>query len=125
MVNGQNQQTRNEMAQEFQGGTIHLLDSSNAVSDSDTSLTSNASVDTADDVWSISHDSQNGTTTLQNTSAIEFGAVNGFVVDQIVLESTETNGNYLIESAPSNATDLSGDGETTIESGNFTNTFGE
>lgn len=124
MPDGQNKQSRTEKATEFQGGTIHLLDSSNAVSDSDTSLSSNASTTTDDADWNISHDSQNGTTTLENSNAIEFGAVNGFVVDQLVLESTETNGNYLIESSPSNDVDLSGDGETTIQPSNFTYTFG-
>ena len=124
MVKGQNQQSRNEKATEFQGGTVHLLDSTNAISDGATTISSNASLSTSDGDWSINHDNTEGTTTLENSSAIEFGPTSGFVVDQIVVESSSTSGNYIIDDSPSGDSDLSGDGDVSIPSGNLSYTFG-
>lgn len=124
MVEGQNQQSRNDKATEFQGGTVHLLDSTNAISDSATSITSNASTTTADGDWSVTHDNTAGTTTLENANDIGFGAVSGFTIDQIVIESSSTTGNFIIDDSPSGDTDLSGDGDTSIPAGNLTYTFG-
>ena len=124
MVQGQNQQSRNDKATEFQGGTVHLLDSTNAISDSDTTISSNVSATTADSDWTISHDNANGTTTLENSNDIEFGSPSGFVIDQIVIESPETSGNFIIDNSPSGDTDLSGDGSTSIPANDLTYTFG-
>jgi hypothetical protein len=124
MVQGQNQQSRNDKATEFQGGTVHLNSSSNAISDSATTISSNASATTADTDWSISHDNTNGVTTLENVNEIGFGSPSGFVIDQIVLESSSTTGNFIIDDNPSGDTDLAGDGTTSIPSGDLTYTFG-
>jgi len=124
MVEGQNQQSRNDIATEFQGGTVHLCSSANAISDSATSITSDASASTADSDWTISHDNTNGTTTLENSASIDFGSPSGFVIDQIVIESSATSGNFIIDDSPSGDTDLSGDGSTSIPAGDLTYTFG-
>jgi hypothetical protein len=123
-VEGQNQQSRVEKATEFQGGTVHLLDSSNAISDSATSIASNASSSTADSDWSITSDNNNGTTTLENVNSIVFGSPSGFVIDQIVIESSATTGNFIIGNSPAGDTDLAGDGSTSIPAGDLTYTFG-
>ena len=124
MVEGQNQQSRNDKATEFQGGTVHLLDSTNAISDSDTTISSNASTTTADSDWTITHDNANGTTTLENSNEIDFGSPSGFTIDQIVIESPETSGNFIIDNSPSGDTDLSGDGSTSIPANDLSYTFG-
>jgi len=124
MVQGQNQQSRNDKATEFQGGTVHILDSTNAISDSATTISSNASATTADADWSITHDNTNGTTTLENVNSIGFGSVSGFTIDQIVVESSSTTGNFIIDDTPTGDTDLSGDGDTSIPANNLTYTFG-
>jgi len=124
MVEGQNQQSRNDKATEFQGGTVHLLDSANAISDSATTISSNASATTADSDWTISHDNSNGTTTLENANEIGFGSPSGFVIDQIVVESPQTSGNFIIDNSPSGDTDLSGDGSTSIPANDLSYTFG-
>lgn len=124
MVKGQNQQSRNDKAAEFEGGTVHINSSSNAISDSATSISSNASAATSNSDWSISHDNANGTTTLENVNDIDFGSVTGFTIDQIVIESPNTSGNFIIDDAPTGDTDLSGDGSLTIPSNNLSYTFG-
>lgn len=124
MVEGQNQQSRNDKASEFQGGTVHLLDSTNALADDATTITSNASTTTADADWTITNDNTAGTTTLENVNSIDFGAVSGFTVAQIVIESSSTAGNFIIDDSPTGDTDLSGDGDTSIEPNNLTYTFG-
>lgn len=124
MSDGQTQQSRNDTALEYQGGRVHLLDATNAISDSATTINSNASTQTADSDWSISHDNTAGTTTLENSKPIEFGAVSGFTVSQVVVESTETAGNYLVDNDPSDDLDLSGDGEVVIETRDISYTFG-
>lgn len=124
MVQGQNQQSRNDKATEFQGGTVHLLSSSNAISDDATTISSNASTTTADGDWSITHDNSAGTTVLENANSIDFGGVSGFTIDQIVIESSSTSGNFILDDSPSGDTDLSGDGDVSIEAGDLTYTFG-
>jgi len=124
MVEGQNQQSRNDKATEFQGGTVHLNSSSNAISDSATTISSNASASTTNSDWTISHDNNAGTTTLTNNSSIDFGAVSGFTIDQIVIESPSTTGNFIIDDSPTGDTDLSGDGDTSIPVGNLSYTLG-
>lgn len=124
MVEGQNQQSRNDKATEFQGGTLHLLSSTNAISDGATSITSDESLSTANTDWSISHDNSAGTTTLQNSSELNFGSTSSFTIAQIVLESSSTTGNFLIDDTPTGDTDLSGDGQTKFPSGNFSFTLG-
>jgi len=124
MVEGQNQQSRNDKATEFQGGTVHLCSSSNAISDSATTISSNASASTTDSDWTITHDNTAGTTTLENANSIDFGSVSGFTIDQIVIESPSTTGNFIIDDSPTGDTDLSGDGDTSIPAGNLTYTFG-
>jgi hypothetical protein len=123
-VEGQNQQSRNDKATEFQGGTVHLNSSSNAISDSTTTISSNASATTADTDWSISHDNTNGVTTLENVNEIEFGSPSGFVIDQIVIESPATTGNFIIDNSPTGDTDLAGDGSVSFPAGDLTYTFG-
>ena len=120
MVEGQNQQSRNDKATEFQGGTVHLLDEESAIDDDSTTIESNESETTADDDWTVTHDNVAGTTTLENSAAIDFGETSDFVIDQIVIESTDTGGNYLIDNGPSGDLDLSGDGTFTLETGNVT-----
>lgn len=124
MVQGQNQQSRTDKTTEFQGGTVHLLSSSNAISDSATTISSNTSATTADGDWTVTHDNSNGTTTLSNTNSIGFGSPSGFVIDQIVIESPTTSGNFIIDNSPSGDTDLAGDGTTSIPGGSLTYTFG-
>lgn len=124
MVQGQNQQSRNDKATEFQGGTVHLLSSSNAISDSATTISSNASTTTSDSDWSISHDNTAGTTTLDNANTIDFGSVSGFTIDQIVIESASTSGNFIIDDGPTGDTDLSGDGDVSINAGDLSYTLG-
>lgn len=124
MVEGQNQQSRNETATEYQGGTVHLLDSGNAISDSATTISSNASTTTADGDWTITHDNTAGTTTLENTNSIDFGSPSGFTIDQIVIESSTTSGDFIIDDTPTGDVDLSGDGSTSIPAGDLIYTFG-
>jgi len=124
MVEGQNQQAREETAAEFQGGDVLLLSSTNAIADSDTTATANETATTVDGDWSITSDNANGTTTLENSSVIDFGQTSDFVIDQILVEDSAATGNYLIEDNPTGDTDLSGDGEFTIEVGNLTYTLG-
>ena len=120
MPNGQNQQSRNDKATEFQGGTVHLVDADSALADDDTTIASNESETTADGDWTITHDNVSGTTTLENAASIDFGQTSDFVIDQIVVESTDTAGNYLIDNDPSGDLDLSGDGTFVLETGNVT-----
>jgi len=124
MVEGQNQQSRNDKASEFQGGTVHLNDSDNAINDSATTISSNASQTTDDDDWTITDDNTAGTTTLENGNVIDFGEVSGFTIDQIVIESSSTSGNFIIDDSPTGDTDLSGDGTLTIEAGDLSYTLG-
>lgn len=124
MVEGQNQQSRNDKASEFQGGDVHLLSSTNAIADSDTTISPDATASTADSDWSISHDNSAGTTTLENVNSIDFGEPSGFTIDQIVVESPATSGNFIIDNSPSGDTDLSGDGSTSIEAGDLSYAFG-
>jgi len=124
MVDGQNQQSRAEKAQEFQGGDVHLLDSNNAIADNDTTANPNATATTADADWSISHDNAAGTTTLENVNSIDFGSVSGFTLDQVLVESSDTAGNFIIDNAPTGDTDFSGDGDVSIEPGNLSYTLG-
>jgi len=124
MVEGQNQQSRNDKATEFQGGTVHLLDSTNAISDGATTISSNEQTTTADSDWSITHDNTAGTTTLENSADIAFGPVSGFTLDQVVIESTATTGNYIIDDNPTGDTDFSGAGDVTIEAGSLSYTLG-
>jgi len=124
MVEGQNQQSREEKATEFQGGDVLLLDSTNAISDGDTSATANETATTADGDWAISNDNTAGTTTLENSADINFGQTGDFVIAQILVESSSTSGNYLIDDNPTGDTDLSGDGEFTIQANNLTYTLG-
>jgi hypothetical protein len=123
-VKGQNQQSRFEKAAEFQGGTVHLLDSSNAISDSATSIASNASSSTADSDWSITNDNITGTTTLENVNSIGFGSASGFVIDQIVIESSATTGNFIIDNSPTGDIDLSGDGSLSLPAGDLSYVLG-
>jgi len=124
MPEGQNQQSRVEKATEFQGGTVHLNDSTNAIADDATTIASNASQTTVDGDWSITSDNTAGTTTLENTGTIDFGQVSGFTIDQIVVESPSTAGNFLIDDTPTGDTDLSGDGTLTFEPGDLSYTLG-
>jgi hypothetical protein len=124
MVEGQNQQSRNGKATEFEGGTVHLLDSTNALADDSTTITSNASETTATSDWSIIHDNSTGTTTLENSNSIDFGDISGFTIDQVVVESSATSGNFIIDNSPTGDLDLSGDGTTSIPANDLTYTFG-
>jgi len=124
MVEGQNQQSRNDKATEFQGGTVHLLDSTNAIADDATTISSNEQTTTADSDWSITHDNTAGTTTLENSADIAFGAVSGFTLDQVVVESSSTAGNFIIDDSPTGDTDFSGDGDVTINAGELSYTLG-
>lgn len=124
MVEGQNQQSREETLTEFEGGTVYLCDSTNAIADGDTTITANEQTTTADADWTISSDNTAGTSTLSNANAIDFGAVSGFTLDQVVVESTETSGDYLIDDNPTGDTDFSGDGDVTIEAGSLSYTLG-
>lgn len=124
MVEGQNQQSRNDKATQFQGGTVHILDSGNAISDGATTIRSNVSVTTTNSDWSISHDNAAGTTRLENVNEIPFGAPSGFIIDQIVIESLATPGNFVIDDSPTGDTDLSGDGTTVLPAGDISYTFG-
>jgi len=124
MSEGQNQQSRVEKATEFQGGTVHLNDSTNAIGDDATTISSNASETTVDGDWSISSDNTAGTTTLENTGTIDFGQVSGFTIEQVVVESPSTAGNFLIDDNPTGDTDLSGDGTLTFEPGDLSYTLG-
>ena len=124
MVEGQNQQSRNDKATEFQGGTVHLVDSTNALADDATTITSNESLTTVDDDWTITHDNTAGTTTLENANALDYGETGSFTIAQVVVESPSTTGNFLIDDDPSGDLDLSGDGTFTIEEGNLTYTLG-
>lgn len=124
MVEGQNQQSRNDKATEFQGGTVHLCDSTNAIADSATTITSNTSTTTADADWNVTHDNTAGTSTLTNANDIDMGSPTGYTIDQIVIESTATAGNFIIDDTPTGDTDLSGDGSTTISAGSLSYTLG-
>ena len=126
MAEGQNENSRNDKATEFQGGTVHLLETAINDGDGDDELQTNseASETTADGDWSINHDNNAGTTTLENTSDIDFGAVSGFTVNQIVVQSTDDPDNLLIDNDPQGDTDLSGDGDTSIEANDLTYTIG-
>lgn len=126
MVEGQNQNSRADKASEFQGGTVHLLSTAIGDSDGDTELQTNseASAATADGDWSITADNTAGTTVLENTSAIDFGQPSGFTVSQIVIQSTSTVDNLILDPSPSGDTDLSGDGTVTIEANQLSYTFG-
>ena len=124
MVEGLNEAKREEIAQEFVGGTVHLLDSANAVADGDTSISSNASASTDDGQWTVTHDNSNGTTTLENSEDINMGEPSGFTIDQIVIESSVDSSDFIIDDSPSGDTDLSGDGSTSLPAGDVSYTFG-
>lgn len=126
MVEGQNQNAREAKAQEFEGGEVHLLGTAIGDGDGDTELTNNseASSTTADADWSITSDNTAGTTTLENTSDINFGQTPDFTLDQVVVESTATTGEFLLDDSPTGDTDLTGDGESTIKSGEISYTLG-
>lgn len=124
MVEGANQSARQGYVSQFEGATVHLLDSTNAVGDSATTISSNAQTTTATGDWTITHDNSTGTTTLENSASIDFGSPSGFTVDQIVVQNPNTAGEFIIDNSPSGDTNLSGDGTTTIPSGNLSYTFG-
>lgn len=126
MAEGQNQNSRNEKATEFQGGTVHLLETAIEDGATSTELTDNsqASASTVDGDWSISHDNTAGTTTLENVNAIDFGAISGFTVNQVVVQSPATADNLLLDDSPTGDLDLSGSGDTEIEANQLTYVFG-
>ena len=124
MPEGANQSARDNYVNQFVGGTVHLLNSLNAVNDGDTIINSNASATTATGDWAVTHNNADGTTKLENAAAIDFGSPSGFVVDQIVIESPNDSTEFIIDNSPSGDTDLSGDGSTSIPSGSLSYTFG-
>jgi len=124
MVEGANQSARNSYVSQFTGGTVHLLSSSNAVADGDTTFTSDASATTATSDWTITHDNSTGETTLENVNEISLGSPSGFIVDQIVIQNPNDSTKFVIVSNPTGDTDLSGDGTTSFSSGSLSYTFG-
>jgi len=134
MVQGINQNKRNEIASDYQtdgtnGATVYLVGSTSAVNDGATSApsTSNsdvASASTNPGDWSITHDNTSGTSTLTNSADIGFGSVSGFTVVQILIESPNNASNLIIDDSPSGDTDLSGSGDVSVPSGNLSYTLG-
>jgi len=124
MTDGLYRASRNDIATEFQGSTIHLLSTELSDTAGTTELNNNseASQTTADGDWSISHDGTAGTTTLELSNSIDFGSPSGFTVADIVLESG--SGGLLGIDNPSGDLDLSGDGTLTIEANTLSYTFG-
>ena len=125
MVEGQNQFSREAVAEEFTGADVKLL-STDPSDDVTNSTLSNveATETTSDSDWSITSDNTAGTTTLQTTSDIAFGSTPSFTLDAIVLQSTGTVDDMIIDDSPTGDTDLTGDGDLTISAGNISYTFG-
>jgi hypothetical protein len=126
MVEGQNQTGRNAVATEFEGGTVHLLETTIGDNATSTELTNNseASATTQATDWTISHDNTAGTTTLENSAVIDFGSISGFTVNQVVVESPNNADRLLLDDSPTGDTGLSGTGDTTIEANELTFTLG-
>lgn len=126
MVEGQNQNSRNDKAAAFEGGTVHLLETSINDSDGSTELSNNsqASESTATSDWSITHDNGAGTTTLENTAQIDFGTLSGFTVNQVVIQSTNNADNLILDNSPGGSTNLTGSGNAIFESSDLTYTLG-
>ena len=126
MVEGTNQNHRSAIVDEYVGGTVHLLETAIGDDDGDTELQANSEANSAtvDGDWDVSHDNVAGTTTLTNSATIDFGSVTGFTVNQIAVQSTDNVDHILLDDGPSGDTDLSGDGDTSIEPGEITYTLG-
>lgn len=124
MPEGANQSARDNYVNQFAGGTVHLLSSTNAVADGDTTITSDASATTATSDWTITHDNSTGETTLENANEISLGSPSGFVVDQIVIQNANDSTKFVVVSNPTGDTDLAGDGSTSFAAGALSYTFG-
>ena len=126
MTEGLNENHRNEIAEEYQGGEVHLLETTIADDDGETELNNNseASVTTDDGDWSISHDSGVETTELENTEAFNFGEPGDITINQIIVQSTVDGDKMLRENDPEGDTDLDSDDEYEIPAADLTYTLG-
>lgn len=123
MPEGLNQNARTDKVDEFVGGTVHLLDTTVNDGDGDTELQANSEASQTTDAgdWNVSHDNNAGTSTLENTSEIDFGSQDGFTVNQIVIQSTVNVDELIL--TPGDESVLTGE-ETSIEPNNLTYTLG-
>ena len=104
-------------ANEFAGGMLHLCSDDLDMTDdfSNISTVSEASIDTDASDWDTTTDGVNEEVVLENTAEIDFGDVSGFTVEALILEHPSED-EYVQKSA-SGDTDLSGDGDTSVEAG--------
>ena len=123
MVQGQNQNARDDKIQEFVGGTVHLIEASLSDGDGDTELqaATEASQTTAAGDWSVTHDNVAGTSTLENAEVIDFGSQTDYTVNQIVVQSTVDVDELLLHDG--DGSELTGE-ETSLDPGDLTYTLG-
>ena len=126
MAEGLNENGRDSIVTDYQGGDIHLCSSTLNDSDGGTALSSASEVveSTADGDWSITVDNTAGTAKLELASDIDFGDPGDFVLEAIVLESSVDGDEFIFDNSPQGDTDLTGDGTYIQEAGSFTYDFG-
>ena len=126
MTEGLNENGRDSIVTDYQGGDIHLCSSTLNDGDDGSALSSASETveSTADGDWSITVDGTDGTTELELDSDIDFGDPGDFVLEAIVLESSVDGDEFIFDNNPQGDTDLTGDGTFTLEAGNFTYDLG-
>ena len=126
MTEGLNENGRDSIVTDYQGGDIHLCSSNLSDGDGGSALSSASETveSTADGDWSITVDSGVGETTLELAADIDFGDPGNFVLEAIVLESSVDGDEFIFDNSPQGDTDLTGDGTFTLEAGNFTYDLG-
>ena len=108
MPEGLSQNHRNDIADQYAGGTVHLLETTLADDDGagDLDANSEAEASTSDSDWTITHDNAAGTTVLENADAINFGTPGDITINQIVLQSADDPDNLLLDPDPEGDTEL-------------------
>jgi len=100
MVEGQNQTGRNSTLGKYSGGTVYLIQDTDEIGDSEgaTEASNRAqdSLTTASGDWTISNDNTAGTSTLENSATLDFGAQSGYVHTQTVVEATDGTEDVLL-----------------------------
>lgn len=125
MVTGQNKISREDKITEFKGADVKLLSTvpSDGVDSLSLSNVKESSTTKTSD-WNISHDNNSGTTVLSNTSEFTFSSVSNFILNAVVLQSTNNPDNMIIDDNPVGDIDLTKENKLVIPSGNIAYTFG-
>jgi len=126
MPEGLNENARNKIAEQYVGGTVHLLETTVGDGEGAAELDadSEAEINTDASVWSITHDNTAGTTELTNTEFLDFGTVGPFTVNQIVIQSADDADSFLIDPDPGGDVEVTEDDQYIIPDGGVSYTIG-